>query len=325
MKPCLCRLRRGLVSHTAVSLAALALLAGLVALPTGAQPPGGPDKRPADPKKPPLVEVRFADDTALKMTLLDEKLELTTQYGTLQIPVRDVRRIDFATRVSDADVRRIETLIALLADKEYGKRQDAFEELQGFGSKAYPHLLKAAKSSDKEVQRRAEELIDQIKQNATEDQLEVRPNDVVHTADSKISGKLTATTLKVNTTQFGEQQLRLTELRSLQGGGVTEVVADKNVLPDPGHLRNYSQFVGKTFYFRVIGAPAGTGGVYGTEVYSTDSPLAAAAVHAGAVRSGQTGVVKVTIIGPVPALVASTQNGITSAPYGQEHGFRVHK
>ena len=46
------------------------------------------------------VEVRFTDNSLLKLKLEDERLEFLTPYGRLLIEVADIHRIDFATRVS---------------------------------------------------------------------------------------------------------------------------------------------------------------------------------------------------------------------------------
>jgi hypothetical protein len=72
--------------------------------------------------------------------------------------------------------------------------------------------------------------------------------------------------------------------------------------------------VGKTFYFRVHGEERGT--VWGTDIYTGDSSLPAAAVHAGAVEMGETFVVKVTIVDPLTQYHGSTRNGISSHGYG---------
>ena len=61
----------------------------------------------------------------------------------------------------------------------------------------------------------------------------------------------------------------------------------------------------------------GGGTVWGTDIYTTDSPLALAAVHAGVVQIGQTAVVKVTIVPSPNNFVGSTRNGITTEPFGQ--------
>ena len=63
--------------------------------------------------------------------------------------------------------------------------------------------------------------------------------------------------------------------------------------------------------------------VYGTDIYSIDSPLAGAALHAGVLQPGQTGMVRVTFVGPQQAFQSSMRHGILSSAYGQGPGFRV--
>ena len=97
-----------------------------------------------------------------------------------------------------------------------------------------------------------------------------------------------AESLKVRTTQFGEQPLKLSDLRSLRSTAATKQ-RSKNSLPDPGNLSGYQGSVGKKYSFRVTGGSAGVfrGSIYGTDVYTLDSSLAFAAVHAGVLKAGQ--------------------------------------
>jgi hypothetical protein len=55
-------------------------------------------------------------------------------------------------------------------------------------------------------------------------------------------------------------------------------------------------------------------------VYSLDSTLALAAVHAGVLKPGQAGTVRVKILGPQPNLAASIRHGVTSQPFGPYPG-----
>jgi len=64
----------------------------------------------------------------------------------------------------------------------------------------------------------------------------------------------------------------------------------------------------------VVGNLSGT--VYGTGSYTDDSSIGTAAVHAGLLKPGEAGFVVVTLEGGKAAYVASTQNGVTSYPYG---------
>ena len=94
------------------------------------------------------------------------------------------------------------------------------------------------------------------------------------------------------------------------------------ILPDPGTLVPYRSKFGTTLLFRVTGKRSGS--VYGTSVYTDDSRLAAAAVHAGALVPGQTGVVKVTILPGQPRYPSSYRNGVKSRAWGAWTGsYRV--
>lgn len=85
--------------------------------------------------------------------------------------------------------------------------------------------------------------------------------------------------------------------------------------PDPGDLRVYEASVGKTLSFRVIGN-ALNGGVWGSNPYTADSRLSHAAVHAGALRPGEPGVVRVTILPGQQSYASSTRNGVTTRGWG---------
>ncbi len=92
----------------------------------------------------------------------------------------------------------------------------------------------------------------------------------------------------------------------------------------PDNLVALGHQIGHTFYFRVHGEEAGL--VWGTDIYTGDSALAAAAVHAGAVALGATGVVKVTIVPPLQQYQGSTRHDITSQSYGHYRtAYRVER
>ena len=90
------------------------------------------------------------------------------------------------------------------------------------------------------------------------------------------------------------------------------------VLPDPGALYQHQNVVGQTFFFRVTGSTAGA--IWGTDIYTADSTLPVAAVHAGVLKLGQTGIVKVTILPPKTSYQASTRNGIQSGQWNEFPG-----
>jgi hypothetical protein len=270
---------------------------------------------PANGPAPGVVDVRFTDGSTLKLTLKDANVELSTPYGRLSIPVAEIQRIDFATRLTDDATKRIEEAVANLAHPQFPKREAATAELLKLREKAYAALLEAATSKDAEVARRAAELLESLRGAVPADELEVRKYDVVSTEHSKISGRIESASLKAASAQFGDVQLKLTDMRSLRLPGLADdEVKVVHADPDPGSLTNYNDKVGKSFHFNVTGAATAT--IWGDGIYTTDSQLATVAVHAGVLQPGQSGVVKVTIVPSPPLFNGSTKNGVTSHPYG---------
>ena len=82
----------------------------------------------------------------------------------------------------------------------------------------------------------------------------------------------------------------------------------------PANMLNLCDPVGATYYFRVTGDAAGS--LWGTDVYTGDSAIAAAAVHAGIVKAGESAVVKITVEKPPAQYQGSVRNGVTSHDYG---------
>jgi hypothetical protein len=89
-------------------------------------------------------------------------------------------------------------------------------------------------------------------------------------------------------------------------------------------LRSLRGEIGTTLTVDVVGAA--TGNVWGTDEYTDDSSIAAAAVHAGVLRPGERGLVKVTILPGLESYTASERNGVNSAPYQRWDGsFRLER
>jgi hypothetical protein len=264
------------------------------------------------------VEVRCVDDSTMRLKLLDDRLDLVTKYGKLEIPVTDIRRIEFATRVPSEVTARVSTLISTMNHPDYETREKATAEVRDLKERAFPLLVKAIKNPDPEISRRAEESVKYLQGRIPAVQLEARECDVIYTDDSKITGKLVSPALRVQTLMFGDQTLKLTDvrtLRSLSGSLAEESVAATNA---PANLMAFQNQFGKEATFNVT-APVANGqamNVWGTDVYTLDSNLGAAAVHAGLVQSGQTGIIRVRVVASPAQFMGSVRNGVSSAPYG---------
>lgn len=83
----------------------------------------------------------------------------------------------------------------------------------------------------------------------------------------------------------------------------------------PPYMRDLCDTIGAIYYFRVTGATEGP--LWGTDVYTGDSALAIAAVHAGALKADESAIVKVTIVDPLTQYPGCTRHGVTSHDFGR--------
>lgn len=135
-----------------------------------------------------------------------------------------------------------------------------------------------------------------------------------------------------------EQQLRALQTRYTRDDKLDEAVAIRDqirllraatiaegtpltVLDDPGNMSQYAQSVGKSYYVKVVGSNAGW--MWGTDEYTHDSSVAAAAVHSGVLQIGETGVVKVTMLPGRTAYIGMQRNGLTSHDWQNGSGGYV--
>lgn len=84
--------------------------------------------------------------------------------------------------------------------------------------------------------------------------------------------------------------------------------------PAPPNVMQLGAQVGQTLYYRVTGNQVGS--CYGTDVYTGDSMIATAAVHAGVLKHGQEGVVRVRILPSRNSYASTSRNGVTSSAWG---------
>jgi len=266
------------------------------------------------------IDVRLTDDSTIKLTLLEGQIEFLTPHGRLTIPVADIRKVELGMRIPDDVAAQIQAAVSDLGSNQFRKREEAMSLLLRHREKSYPALKQATKSTDAEVAKRAEELIEKLEKLVPDGRLEQPDYDVVYTELSKIAGKIVTPTLRAKSFAFGEVQLRLSDTLAMSVTGFKDKEEAVAALPDPGSLTAYQhpQHIGKILMFRVTGAAQGS--LWGTETYTLDSTLAAAAVHMGVLKIGQTGNVRVLVLGPSAGFVGSTRNGLTSSNYANYPG-----
>jgi len=106
------------------------------------------------------------------------------------------------------------------------------------------------------------------------------------------------------------------ERRGRLSGSEIRKLLDQGLLAQdaPANMVNLCDPVGATYYFRVTGDASGP--LWGTDVYTGDSAVSAAAVHAGLVGVGEAAVVRITVVPPLTQYSGSTRNGVTSREFG---------
>ena len=191
-----------------------------------AQPPGGnkPASQPkgdakSDAKDGPQFEIRLADETQMKVTLLDQSVVLVTKYGKLTIPATEVRRLEFGFRYPEGMEAKINKAITELGSPEFRTREAAEQTLSEIGFYAIPALRRAVKSDDPEVVRRAQAVLKFLEGKLTPEKLELRDYDTVEAAEFTVKGRLELTTLKVRTKFFGEATVKITDIRAFRSLG----------------------------------------------------------------------------------------------------------
>ncbi len=189
--------------------ATLAITLALPALAVAQEP--APVKDPAAK----IAEVRFADGSVVRMSLLQDQVEILTRYGKLSVPVRDIRRIDFGLHVPSTLGEQITSSIKLLGSEVYRDRESATKELLQAGHWACPSLQRASKSTDAETAQRATQLLKQISEKVSPELLRLKEDDVIQTHEFTIVGRVLAPTLKAHSPHFGEVALKLCELRAV--------------------------------------------------------------------------------------------------------------
>ena len=197
-------------------------LALLVFLPAA----GDAQDRPAAPAE---VVAVFIDGSTIRRAVLQDNVEIVTKYGKLNVPVADVRRIEFGLHVTAETTKRIDDLVGKLGSEQFAEREKAGRDLVALGAASVAALEKASRSADKEVSVGARAALERIRETVPEDRLNLKPDDVIHTRDSVITGRVATPALKARSELFGEMRFQLTHLRSI----VSMARAEAQVTLDP--------------------------------------------------------------------------------------------
>jgi hypothetical protein len=180
-------------------------------------------------KKKGEAEIQFANGSMVRMAIVQDKVEVQTRYGKLAVPLCEIQRIEFGVHLPADVAKKVDEAIQKLGSVQYGEREDGCRELTELGAHAYPALLKALKSNDQEVVRRAEKVLAVVRAEVPEKDLRSREEDLISTPGFTIVGRILTPALKGKSEYFGDVQLKLSQLRhmrSLRTPGEVQVTVD---------------------------------------------------------------------------------------------------
>lgn len=90
----------------------------------------------------------------------------------------------------------------------------------------------------------------------------------------------------------------------------------------PSSMHGLCDNVGSTYYFRITGTLEGQ--IWGTDIYTRDSTLGAAAVHMGLLKPGESSVLRVTVVPAQDKYPGTARHGVTTSEYGEfPHAWKL--
>lgn len=183
-------------------------------------------------------EVFFLNGSKVRMIVQSEKLDISTAYGKLSVPVKEIRAIEFGLHLGDGMEVKIEQAIKGLGSGDYRERDKSDKLLIELGPFSYPAVLEASRGKELEVANRAKEIVKKLQAKHPKKDLKTSVDDRVVTQHFTIVGRILTSTIKSKTEYFGEVELTLAKMRSLRAVGLasmeTELAIDSSKYANAG-------------------------------------------------------------------------------------------
>jgi hypothetical protein len=212
-------------------------------------PQAGPRSKPAGGGPlPGEVDIHFLNGSNVRMVIQSPKLEIATVYGTLAVPIKDVRAIEFGIRYPEGYEAKIQAALKDLGSSQYRQREQASKALVDLGPFSYPavyQLNRSKDSKDLETMRRAAEVLKKLKAAHPKKDLKTVAEDRVVTPTFTIAGRILTPSITANTEYFGEVVLSLAKMRTLRA--VVSAGPEVAVTVDAAKYANAGQWLETEF------------------------------------------------------------------------------
>lgn len=170
------------------------------------------------------VEVQFTDGSIVKLALLESKMDITTRYGKLTVPMTEVRKIEMGLRYPEGALEKIKSAISQLGDPDFKKREAASNDLIAYRELAYPIVRRATQEGNAEARKRTKAVLEELRKRLPEEKLALKDLDTITTADFPIAGHIEAASFKASSPLLGNVDVKLYQVRGIRWlGHTTEV------------------------------------------------------------------------------------------------------
>jgi len=260
-----------------------------------------------------LFNIKLIDESELKLVAIkNEKIKIATNYGELHIPLNKVEHIIFSRRDHPEHAEKAVVLLNKLGSKNYKEREEAEKKLKSIIRFSYFTIIRYKnKCDDLEVVNR----INTILKEAILPNEDINYDIIFIKPDSKICGKIVDEIIEICNETLGNLNLHISLVEKI-------TKCDQNQLVStiaPYNLINYSGKEGTVLRFNIIAPDKvpevneyGHHGIWGTDVYTLDSNLVLAAIHAGAIKLGEIRTVNIKIVKAPNLFIGSERNGVKS-------------
>jgi hypothetical protein len=173
-----------------------------------------------------------ASDGGIKLFLMDgsilagklgtQQIDVQTKYGTLKVPLADIRSFTPGLASHSEFNAKLQALIGDLGADGFAEREKATDTLRKMGPDIRNELAEALKTAETEKQARLTKLIEEIDQNKGGDDDSPgdawMKNDIVVTNDFTISGQILTKSFDVSS-NYGTLSVKLGDVKSVRREG----------------------------------------------------------------------------------------------------------
>jgi hypothetical protein len=202
-----------------------------------------PKVAPRNQLPPPIpgdVEVHFFNGSKIRMLIQSELLEVSTLYGKLAVPIKDIRAVEFGIHFPEGVEAKIDGAVKALNSNDYRIREQATKTLQDLAPYSYPAILNASRAKELESASRAKDIVTKIRVKHPPKDLKAMVEDKVVTNTFTIMGRITST-IKAKEELFGERDLPMAKMRSFRAMGGASPDVDVGV--DASKYANAGQWM----------------------------------------------------------------------------------